>query len=78
MTGQNGRDMIPLTTGEARRLFNLSTSVIRPRAFHEQWSEWRRYRQAAARKSHYARRTRSPGSRGPGHMTARQPGGTHV
>ncbi len=43
VTGQNGRDLIPLTTGEARRLFNLGTSVIRPRAFHEQWAECRRY-----------------------------------
>ena len=51
--------MIPLTTAEARRLFNLRTRVIRPEAFHEHWSDWRRYRQAAARKSHYARRTRS-------------------
>jgi len=79
VTGQNGRDLIPLTTGEARRLFNLNTRVIRPRAFHEQWSEWRRYRQAAARKSHYARRNGSTsGSGGPGHVTARQPGGAHV
>jgi hypothetical protein len=49
--------MIPLTAGEARRLFNLHTRVIRPEEFHEHWSGWRRYRQASARKSHYARRT---------------------
>jgi len=49
--------MIPLTTAEARRLFNLRTRVIRPEAFHEHWSDWRRRRQASARKSHYARRT---------------------
>jgi hypothetical protein len=48
--------MIPLTAAEARRLFNLHTRVIRPRAFHEHWSDWRRRRQASARKSHYARR----------------------
>lgn len=51
--------MIPLTAAEARRLFNLHTRVIRPQEFHEQWSNWRRYRQAAARKSHYARRARN-------------------
>jgi hypothetical protein len=49
--------MIPLTAAEARRLFNLHTRIIRPDAFHERWSDWRRYRQASARKSHYARRT---------------------
>jgi hypothetical protein len=59
MTDENGRDLIPLTAGEARRLFNLHTHVARPRAFHEHWSGWRRYRQAAARKSHYARRTKN-------------------
>jgi hypothetical protein len=52
----NGRDLIPLTTAEARRLFNLYTQVTRPPDFHERWSAWRRRRQAAARKSHYARR----------------------
>lgn len=51
--------MIPLTAAEARRLFNLHTRVIRPQEFHEQWSDWRRYRQASARKAHYARRTKS-------------------
>jgi hypothetical protein len=51
--------MIPLTAAEARRLFNLHTRVTRPAAFHEHWSDWRRRRQAAARKSHYARRTGS-------------------
>ena len=40
--------MIPLTAAEARRLFNLHTRVTRPQAFHEQWSDWRRYRQASA------------------------------
>ena len=62
ITGENGRDLIPLTAAEARRLFNLHVHVPRPRAFREQWSHWRRYRQAAARKSHYARRTRSGGT----------------
>jgi hypothetical protein len=58
MTGETGRDLIPLTAAENRRLFNLYVRVTRPDAFHESWSDWRRYRQAAARKSHYARRTR--------------------
>lgn len=58
MTDETGRDLIPLTTAESRRQFNLHVRVTRPPAFHQQWSRWRRYRQAAARKSHYARRTR--------------------
>ena len=49
------------TAAEARRLFNLHTNLTRPCAFHEYWSNWRRYRQAAARKSHYARRLRDHG-----------------
>jgi len=53
--------MIPLTAAEARRLFNLHTNVAWPRQFHEYWSDWRRYRQADARKSHYARRLRNHG-----------------
>ncbi len=55
ITDETGRDLIPLTAAEARRLFNLHTRVTRPEAFHEQWSSWRRH-QAAARKAHYARR----------------------
>jgi hypothetical protein len=58
ITDQTGRDLIPLTAAEARRLFSLHTRITRPRTFHEQWSNWRRYRQASARKSHYARRIR--------------------
>jgi hypothetical protein len=57
MTDENGHDLIPLTAAEARRLFNLYTRVIRPQAFHQHWSDWRRRRQARARRSHYARRT---------------------
>ena len=57
MTGDSGRDLIPLTAAEARRLFSLHTRLTRPAAFHEHWSDWRRYRQARARESHYARRT---------------------
>jgi hypothetical protein len=59
VTDHSGRDLIPLTTAEARRLFNLHTRIIHPDEHHQHWSGWRRYRQAAARKSHYARRTRS-------------------
>jgi hypothetical protein len=62
ITDETGRDLIPLTAAEARRLFNLYTNVARPRAFHERWSHWRRHRQATARKSHYARRLRDHGS----------------
>ena len=52
----SGRDLIPLTTAGSRRLFNLHVPVAHPDTFREHWSDWRRYRQAAARKSHYARR----------------------
>jgi hypothetical protein len=56
---ETGRDLIPLTAAEARRLFNLHTRFSRPAAFHRQWSDWRRRRQASARKSHYARRLKN-------------------
>ncbi len=62
ITDENGRDLIPLTAAEARRLFNLHTRVTRPEAFHEQWSGWRRHHQARARKAHYARRKRDHGA----------------
>jgi hypothetical protein len=58
IAGENGRDLIPLTTAESRRLFNLHMPVAHPDEFRLRWSGWRRYRQAAARKSHYARRLR--------------------
>jgi hypothetical protein len=58
MKDENGRDLIPLTAAEARRLFNVHTRQVRPPDFHEHWSAWRRRRQAAARKAHYARRLR--------------------
>jgi hypothetical protein len=51
--------LIPLTAGEARRLFCLYTRTARPPAFHEHWSHWRRRHQATARQYHYARRTRN-------------------
>jgi hypothetical protein len=45
------------TTPRGTVAVNLYTRASHPDAFHEHWSRWRRYRQAAARKSHYARRT---------------------
>ena len=60
MKDETGRDLIPLTAAEARRLFNLHTRVTRPLGYHERWSAWRRRHQAAARKSHYARRLKDP------------------
>ena len=63
MTDETGRKLIPLTTAEARRLFNLHTRITRPAAFHEYWSDWRRCRQASARESHYTRRTAGHGKR---------------
>jgi len=59
ITDETGRNLIPLTVAETRRLFNLHTRVTRSQEFHERWSDWRRHQQAAARKSHYARRTRN-------------------
>jgi hypothetical protein len=53
---ETGHDLIPLTAAEARRLFNLHTRATRTAEHHQHWSRWRRRRQAAARKSHYARR----------------------
>jgi SRSO17 transposase len=45
-------DWALLATGSPRH----HLPVRRPAAFHQHWSDWRRYRQASARKSHYARR----------------------
>ena len=59
ITDANGGELIPLTAGETRRLFNLYTRVIRAEQFHEHWSDWRRRHQARARRCHYARRTGS-------------------
>jgi hypothetical protein len=59
---ENGRDLIPLTAAEARRLFNRHVRAARPDYFHRRWSDWRRRRQAAARKSHYARRLTDHGT----------------
>ena len=39
ITDETGRDLIPLTAAEARRLFNLHTRVTRPEAFHQHWSQ---------------------------------------
>ena len=39
MTDETGRELIPLTAAETRRLFNLHTRVTRPAAFHKHWSD---------------------------------------
>jgi hypothetical protein len=57
ITDETGRDLIPLTAAGARRLLNLHVRVTRPVESHRQWPHWRRSRQAAARRSRYARRT---------------------
>jgi hypothetical protein len=56
MTGSNGKELIPLTVSEARRLFNLHASTTRPVTHHESWSDWRRRHQVGARKWRYQRR----------------------
>ena len=48
--------MIALTVGETRRLFSLATRITRDREHHQHWSDWRRARQATARRCHYNRR----------------------
>ena len=63
ITDETGRELIPLTAAEARRLFNLHTRVTHPAAFHEHWSDWRRHRQAAP-----ANRTTPAGQEAPGHV----------
>jgi hypothetical protein len=35
MTDETGRDLIPLTAAETRRLFNPHVHTARPAAFHE-------------------------------------------
>ena len=56
ITGSNGDELIPLTTGEVRRLFSQHVSITRPYAYHERWSRWRRRHQARAQRCHYQRR----------------------
>src|SRR6266851_7244187 len=56
ITGSDGREMIALTAGEARRLFNHATRNTRDTGHHQNWSDWRRAHQATARRCHYARR----------------------
>ena len=58
---ENGRGLIPLTAAEARRLFNRHVRAAHPDDFHRRWSDWRRRRQAAARKSHCTRRLKDQG-----------------
>ena len=56
ITDANGDELIPLTAGEIRRLFNLHTRVTRHADHHHRWSHWRRRHQARARRCHYQRR----------------------
>src|ERR1022692_4160171 len=56
ITDANGDELIPLTAGEIRRLFNLHTRVTRHADHHHRWSHWRRRPQARARRCHYQRR----------------------
>ena len=56
ITDSNGNELIPLTVGEARRLFSIHAATARPPGHHLRWSLWRRRHQARARKYHYQRR----------------------
>jgi hypothetical protein len=49
---------IPLTAPEVRRLLRVLTLPAAQQAFHLHWSNWRRRRQAQARRCHYTRRLR--------------------
>jgi hypothetical protein len=63
MTDSNGDELIPLTVAEARRLFSLHASIIRPDGHHEHWSRWRRRHQARAQRCQYQRRLTDQGLR---------------
>ncbi len=53
---ENGRELIPLTRNEIRRLFTGLTCQPRPADHQLRWSRWRRRHQATARRCHYRRR----------------------
>lgn len=53
---QAGREPIPLTRHEIRRLFTGLLTHPRPAQDQLRWSAWRRRHQATARKCHYQRR----------------------
>jgi hypothetical protein len=55
---RSASDLDGLRPGDHPAAHAADIPVTRPREFRRQWSDWRRYRQAAARKSHYARRIR--------------------
>jgi hypothetical protein len=48
--------LIPFTVNEIRKLHAIFYQPAHARAHHEQWSNWRRRHQAAARHCHYQRR----------------------
>ncbi len=52
----NGRELIPLTRNEIRRLFTSLARQPRPARDQLHWSRWRRRHQAIARRCHYQRR----------------------
>ncbi len=51
--------MIPLTAPEVRRLLLALARPIEEHGFRLHWSDWRRRRQAAARRCHYKRQQRT-------------------
>lgn len=57
---QNGRELIPLTRNEIRRLFASLTCQPQPIRHQLRWSCWRRRHQATARRCHYRRREALP------------------
>ena len=59
ITDETGRDLIPLTAAEARRLFNLHTRITRPRRSTSNGQTGAATGRPAPAKSHYARRTRN-------------------
>jgi hypothetical protein len=56
-------EMIPFTVNEIRRLWATLTAPRHPRQHTQAWSDWRRRRQAQARRSHYRRRLQDPKAR---------------
>jgi hypothetical protein len=53
---EQGRELIPLTRNEIRRLFTGLLRQPAPIRHQLHWSRWRRRHQATARRYHYQRR----------------------
>jgi SRSO17 transposase len=53
---ETGRELIPLTRNEIRRLFTSLRAAPSPVRHQLHWSHWRRRHQATARRCHYQRR----------------------